>query len=123
MDELTYEVAGGTEHFISVEDRERDLLVGFCRLRFPGTPQRRNLRDAALVRELHVYGAQVPLETDGGDDWQHQGHGRALMRRAEALSREAGYEKLAVISGIGAREYYRTQLGYGRDGPYMVRTL
>ncbi len=123
MDELTYEAAGGTEHFISVEDREQDLLVGFCRLRFPGAPQRRNLRNAALVRELHVYGAQVPLESASGEDWQHQGYGRALMQRAEAMARAAGYEKLAVISGIGAREYYRTQLGYYRDGPYMVTPL
>ncbi len=56
---MTYEVAGGTEHFISFEDPVEDLLVGFCRLRFPGNPVRRELQDAALVRELHVYGSAV----------------------------------------------------------------
>ncbi len=123
MDVLAYEAAGGTEHFISVEDHDQDLLIGFCRLRFPGETARRNLRDSALVRELHVYGSQVPLALEGGEDWQHQGFGRALMERAEAIARDAGYDKLAVISGIGARAYYREQLGYHRDGPYMATRL
>jgi len=35
LDVMTYEAGGGTEHFISFEDPVRDLLVGFCRLRFP----------------------------------------------------------------------------------------
>ncbi len=134
LDVLTYEVAGGTEHFISFEDPVRDLLVGFCRLRFPsfapdqpGAPGteddviRRELADAALVRELHVYGSEVALGGDG--DWQHQGYGRRLLERAEELARDADYRKVAVISGIGAREYYREKLGYAQDGPYVSKRL
>ena len=134
LDVLTFEVAGGTEHFLSFEDPVRDLLVGFCRLRFPsfaadqpGAPGtetdavRRELEDAALIRELHVYGSEVALGGDG--DWQHQGYGRRLIERAEALAREAGYRKVAVISGIGARAYYRQKLGYHQDGPYVSKRL
>ncbi|MGM0449018.1 MAG: tRNA uridine(34) 5-carboxymethylaminomethyl modification radical SAM/GNAT enzyme Elp3 [Methanobacteriota archaeon] len=134
LDVLTYEAGGGTEHFISFEDPVRDLLVGFCRLRFPsfapdqpgapGTesdPIRPELEDAALVRELHVYGNEVGIGGDG--DWQHQGYGTRLLECAEALSREAGYEKVAVISGIGAREYYRNKLGYRQDGPYVSKRI
>ncbi|ELZ44380.1 histone acetyltransferase, ELP3 family protein [Halorubrum californiense DSM 19288] len=134
MDVLTYEAGGGTEHFISFEDPVRDLLVGFCRLRFPsfapdqpgapGTesdPIRPELEDAALVRELHVYGNEVGIGGDG--DWQHQGYGTKLLERAEELSREAGYDKVAVISGIGAREYYRNKLGYRQDGPYVSKRI
>ena len=123
LDTLTYEAAGGREHFISIEDFEQDLLVGFCRLRFPDEPVRRELEDAAVVRELHVYGSEVGLGREGGDDWQHQGHGRRLMAEAEALAADAGYETLAVIAGIGAREYYREQLGYVQDGPYVSTRL
>ncbi|MFP4590053.1 MAG: tRNA uridine(34) 5-carboxymethylaminomethyl modification radical SAM/GNAT enzyme Elp3 [Halobacteriales archaeon] len=118
----SYPVAGGLEHFIAVEDPVTDVLVGFCRLRFPGDPRRPELADAAVVRELHVYGSEVPLgEATGG--WQHRGIGRRLMRAAETTAASAGYEKLAVIAGIGARAYYREKLGYRQDGPYVSTHL
>jgi elongator complex protein 3 len=120
----TYEVAGGTEHFLSVEDRDRDLLVGFCRLRFPNDPVRRELRDAAVVRELHVYGSEVGVGASGGaDSHQHRGWGRRLLARAEDIAAGAGYGKLAVLSGIGVRQYYREKLGYRQDGPYVTKRL
>ncbi|PSQ58988.1 tRNA uridine(34) 5-carboxymethylaminomethyl modification radical SAM/GNAT enzyme Elp3, partial [Halobacteriales archaeon SW_7_71_33] len=119
------DVAGGREQFVSFEDRERDLLVGFCRLRFPNDPVRPELGDAAVVRELHVYGNETPLRAEGASegDWQHRGYGRRLMEHAEKLAREAGYERLAVLSGVGVRQYYEQQLGYHRDGPYMSKRL
>ena len=119
---LTYESAGGTEHFISAEDFDRDVLVGFCRLRFPGEPSGRGLEGAALVRELHVYGGEVGLGRES-DAWQHRGFGRRLMAEAERLAAEAGFSKLSVISGIGARAYYREKLGYHQDGPYVSKGL
>ena len=126
MDVLTYEASGGTEHFVSFEDFENDLLVGFCRLRFPNRPVRRELTDAALVRELHVYGNEVGVgsEASAADgDYQHEGYGRRLLAKAEELARDAGYAKLSVISGIGVREYYREKLGYHQDGPYVSKAL
>jgi elongator complex protein 3 len=118
----TYEVAGGTEHFLAFEDPVADLLVGFCRLRFPADPVRRELTDAAVVRELHVYGSEAGIGSGEGE-WQHKGYGRQLLRRAEELAADAGFDKLAVISGIGAREYYRRKLGYHQDGPYVSKRL
>ncbi|WP_135534365.1 MULTISPECIES: tRNA uridine(34) 5-carboxymethylaminomethyl modification radical SAM/GNAT enzyme Elp3 [Halostella] len=122
LDVTTYEAGGGTEHFISYEDPDNDLLIGFCRLRFPGNTQREELHDAALVRELHVYGPMVEVGNESYD-WQHKGYGRKLLRRAEAIAADAGYEKVSVISGIGAREYYREKLGYYQDGPYVSKRL
>ena len=134
LDVVEYEAGGGREQFISFEDTERDLLVGFCRLRFPsyshaapGTeyedPVRRELEDAALIRELHVYGSPATFDEDADGDWQHQGYGRRLLEEAERRAREAGFGKLSVISGIGVREYYRKKLGYYQDGPYVSRRL
>ncbi|WP_336037988.1 tRNA uridine(34) 5-carboxymethylaminomethyl modification radical SAM/GNAT enzyme Elp3 [Halobacterium yunchengense] len=124
LDVLTYDAAGGTEHFISFEDFERDLLVGFARLRFPNDPVREELADAALLRELHVYGSEVGVGDETGDDQhQHRGYGRRLMERAEELAADAGYGKLSVISGIGARQYYKRKLGYHQDGPYVSKRL
>ncbi|MFB6170081.1 MAG: tRNA uridine(34) 5-carboxymethylaminomethyl modification radical SAM/GNAT enzyme Elp3, partial [Haloarculaceae archaeon] len=123
LDTMTYEAVGGTEHFISYEDFENDLLVGFCRLRFPGDPVRRELENAALVRELHVYGDEVGVGQAGEDGHQHRGYGKRLLAEAERRAREAGYEKLSVISGIGVRQYYREKLGYYQDGPYVSKSL
>jgi elongator complex protein 3 len=126
LDVLTYEVAGGTEHFISIEDFANDLLIGFCRLRFPNDPVRRELDGAAVVRELHVYGSQVGVGDAAGadeDQHQHRGHGRRLLREAERLAADAGFQKLAVLSGIGVREYYREKLDYRQDGPYVSTRL
>jgi len=132
----SYEASGGTEQFLSFEDPDADLLVGFCRLRFPSyspaapddpasegrsEPVRRELADAALVRELHVYGSEAGLGDEG--EWQHRGFGRRLMRRAEDRARAAGFSKLAVTAGIGVRPYYREKLGYRQDGPYVSKRL
>ncbi|WP_435146975.1 tRNA uridine(34) 5-carboxymethylaminomethyl modification radical SAM/GNAT enzyme Elp3 [Halobaculum sp. P14] len=136
LDVMQYEAGGGVEHFISFEDTEQDLLVGFCRLRFPsyshaapGTPAaaddpvRRELGDAALLRELHVYGSPATFDGEDEGDWQHRGYGRRLLRTAEDLAADAGFDKLSVISGIGVRGYYRDKFGYHQDGPYVSKRL
>ena len=48
--------------------------------------------------------------------------GEKLVEEAEAKAREAGYRRLEITSGIGARGYYR-RLGYGLSGPYMTKDL
>jgi len=125
LEVMTYEACGGTEHFISVEDFDKDVLIGFARLRFPNDPVRPELENAALLRELHVYGSEVSVGEDsaGSGQHQHQGYGQQLMERAERLAADAGYDKLSVISGIGARAYYRDKLGYHQDGPYVSKHL
>ena len=108
---------------ISFEDVKQDILIGFLRLRFLGAPHRSKLKNAALVRELHVYGSMVPVgENAKGMDWQHRGYGAELLACAERLSHENEYRKLSIISGIGVREYHR-KLGYMRDGVYMSKRI
>ena len=121
----TYSACGGTEHFISFEDTENNILIGFLRLRFPDSPHRIELLGAALVRELVVYGRMVPLGAESSprrDQWQHRGYGRELLAAAEDLASRHGFSKIAVTSGIGVREYYRKR-GYVREGAYMVKYL
>lgn len=119
----TYEACGGTEYFIAFEDLAADVLIGFTRLRFPAAPHRPELRDAALIRELHVYGSMVPIGKGATQkEWQHRGYGKELLEYAEKIAHECGYRKLAVISGIGAREYYR-KFGYDLDNMYMSKAL
>ncbi|AYK16408.1 MAG: tRNA uridine(34) 5-carboxymethylaminomethyl modification radical SAM/GNAT enzyme Elp3 [Methanosarcina flavescens] len=119
----TYEACGGIEHFIAFEDLAADVLIGFARLRFPFAPYRPELQEAALIRELHVYGSMVPVGKGAKQmEWQHRGYGKELLEQAENITRENGYEKLAIISGIGAREYYR-KFGYTLDNVYMSKIL
>ncbi len=121
----TYSACGGTEHFISFEDRRNNILIGFLRLRFPDSPHRAELVNAALVRELVVYGRMVPLGVESSPregQWQHRGYGRELLAAAEDTASGHGFSKIAVTSGIGVREYYRTR-GYAREGAYMMKYL
>jgi len=45
------------------------------------------------------------------------------MEEAERIAKDEHLsKKLAVISGVGTRGYYR-KLGYHLEGPYMVKKL
>ncbi|KAH8829204.1 histone acetyltransferase ELP3 [Flagelloscypha sp. PMI_526] len=130
-----YTANGGWETFLSYEDPEKDILVGLLRLRkcsedgtFRPELVRRRVRyswrdeetgetedveeemGCSIVRELHVYGTAVPV------------HGRDPTKFQHQPERNTGSCKLAVISGVGTRDYYK-RLGYELDGPYMIKTL
>ncbi|KAJ8410144.1 hypothetical protein AAFF_G00201250 [Aldrovandia affinis] len=115
----------GWETFLSYEDPEQDILIGLLRLR-RCSPQsfRPELKGGvSIVRELHVYGSVVPISGRDPSKFQHQGFGMMLMEEAERIAREEhGSGKLAVISGVGTRNYYR-KIGYELEGPYMVKLL
>lgn len=117
-----YFASGGHEFFISYEDVNQDKLVALLRLRFPRQPFLPELRGAALIREVHVYGKQIAIGNKEKGEKQHVGWGTRLMEEAEKLAREAGYKKMAVIAGIGTREYY-VKKGYKLVGTYMVKVL
>ncbi|HJJ47895.1 MAG TPA: tRNA uridine(34) 5-carboxymethylaminomethyl modification radical SAM/GNAT enzyme Elp3 [Methanocorpusculum sp.] len=118
---LIYDCCGGKEHFLSVT--AGPALIGFVRLRFPGQVFRSELEGAALVRELHVYGSIVPLgEAGAGAARQHRSYGKHLLARAEETARDAGYDKVAIMAGVGVRPYYQ-KLGYVRTGPYVIKEL
>lgn len=122
-----YVASGGWETFLSYEDPTTDTLVGLLRLREPTSDAtyRPELvsEPTSLVRELHVYGSVVPLAVKDPRKFQHQGLGTLLMKEAERIARDEHFSsKIAVISGVGTRDYYR-RLGYYLEGPYMVKSL
>jgi elongator complex protein 3 len=121
LNDLVYDAAGGTEHFISLV--AGDSLVGFARLRFPGSCFRDELAGSALLRELHVYGSVVPIGKEAsGSQHQHRKWGNLLLGRAEEEASRNGFELISVMSGIGVRPYYKNH-GYRRKGPYMQKIL
>jgi elongator complex protein 3 len=122
----SYSASEGEEVFLSYENRDRSILVGFLRLRQPSDlahrPEIRNC-ESMIVRELHVYGPLVPIHEKPRDEWQHRGYGKNLLSEAEKIAREEyDVKKLLVLSGIGVKEYYY-KLGYKPDGAYVSKKL
>jgi elongator complex protein 3 len=124
---MDYEASGGKEVFLSFED-EWETLFGLLRLRIQSKPIAQlglapngNL---AIIRELHVYGPEVPLKQQSPQAVQHRGFGRALLIAAEKIAREESQAgQMVVLSGVGAKEYYRADFGYRPLGEYMVKSL
>jgi len=123
----TYIVSGGKEYFLSWEDVKNDKLVAFLRLFLPVQGQSLDggvlgvLRGLAVIREIHTYGRLIPVAKVGNQS-QHRGFGKSLMEEAEKISQKDGYSKIAVIAGVGTRDYYR-KLGYKLKDTYMVKSL
>ena len=120
-----YSAGMGREIFLSHEDPLNDILIGFLRLRIPSSIAHRKEVDekTAIVRELHVYGQMAELGQKKDEIWQHMGYGKDLLAEAEKLALETyDKNKLLIISGVGARNYYR-KFGYEREGPYMSKIL
>jgi elongator complex protein 3 len=122
----TYDASEGKEVFISAEDPENDVLIGYLRLRVPSPKAHRPeiaSVPSAIVRELHVYGPLVPVGKRSVNAWQHKGYGKVLLEEAErAACEDYGLGKLLVISALGTKQYY-IRFGYSRDGVYVSKKL
>jgi elongator complex protein 3 len=60
-----------------------------------------------------VYGQSVRIGTKRKGRAQHIGLGKNLMKKAEEISKNEGFNKISVISSIGTREYYEKN-GFSR---------
>jgi len=124
---IDYEASGGREIFLSFED-EKETLFGLLRMRvqtkpIPALSQELD-GNLALIRELHVFGPEVPLSEQKSEAAQHKGLGKELLQEAERIAAdEFQVRQMVVLSGTGAKEYYRTEFGYSSLGAYMVKKL
>jgi ELP3 family radical SAM enzyme/protein acetyltransferase len=141
-----YYSSEGEEYFISMESgehecsylnnntwfyngkKENGIIYGFIRLRlsknaggngkyFP------NLVNSAFIRELHVYGEVISTsDVNHKTSFQHKGIGKKLLQYAENKASNMGYQKIAVISGVGVKRYYE-KMGYFEVDKYMMKPL
>jgi len=124
--QLTKEIVktqGGTEYFLSFT--HQDALFSLLRLRLPTDSDKvlfPELKGAALIREVHTFGRAVAVGKDSDKQTQHKGLGTKLIAEAEKLASQKRYKKIAVISAIGTRDYYR-KFSYVLEGLYMVKKL
>ncbi|MEA1937248.1 MAG: tRNA uridine(34) 5-carboxymethylaminomethyl modification radical SAM/GNAT enzyme Elp3 [Patescibacteria group bacterium] len=131
-----YNASDGKEIFLSFEDKERKNLYSLLRLRINSgvlSLERKSIISnsayrlkpelQAIIREIHTYGQMMPIKYKSKKSPQHIGLGKKLILEAEKITREEfGLKKIAVISGIGVRDYYR-KLGYELENEYMVKNL
>lgn len=120
-----YTTQGGTEYFLSFEDQQRRVVFAFCRLRILDklpTQSPKKIHYQGFIRELHTYGKLLEFGIRNADESQHKGLGRRLLEKAEEIARSHAVISLAVISGVGVREYYR-KWGYELEATYMVKKL
>ena len=120
----SYTACGGEETFISIEDKNEESIAGFLRFRLPSENIFRPeiTEKTALIRELHVYGNMIQIGNKNPSIGQHTGFGERLLKEAENLAINNNKDEIAIISGIGSRNYYR-KFGYERKGPYMAKKL
>ena len=125
LKDLAYRTDFTEEHFVSYTT-PGDKLAGFLRLSLPGaTSPKIGIRDlsaAAIIREVHVYGQSLPVGAEDEAAVQHTGLGSRLISEAERIARDLGYDRLAVISAVGTRQYYQKR-GFSRGELYHVKSL
>jgi len=141
-----FESSRGVEYFLSFETPDELILFGFLRLRLSKNSGKMiimkddeialsktvflELENTALIRELHVYGTTTAVRRDGDqsisviedDDQHHQhvGFGTKLLHEAFRIAECEGYKKIAVISGVGVKNYYR-KFGFEDNGNFMLK--
>jgi elongator complex protein 3 len=138
---IKYKSSIGMEYFLQFVTGANEI-AGFLRLSLPNYfeteddlnstnhykiqafehPFLPELNYSAMIREVHVYGKAVSLGNSEDGKAQHLGLGKELIEKAKEICKNLGYQKLAVISAIGTREYYKKR-GFELDNLYQLISL
>ena len=124
LDVSEYSAGIGDEVFLQYITEERKIAA-FLRLSLPDideAPLLEELIGCAMIREVHVYGLSLGIGTAMSGRAQHLGLGSRLIETAAKIAAERAYTRLAVISAIGTREYYRKR-GFEDGELYQIRDL
>jgi elongator complex protein 3 len=128
LDRITYPANEGTEIFLQYTSPDKKRLYALLRLRIPGNKELKNpflplLKKSAIIREVHTYGKMTKISKRDFLSPQHIGLGKKLILEAEQIAKkEYGLKKIAVISGVGVRDYYR-KIGYRKKDTYMTKNI
>jgi len=123
---IEYTTNVSTEYFLSFVTA-KNKIAGFLRLSIPKKKYRKKhfieeLKNSAIIREIHVYGQVVALGKQITGKAQHLGLGKKLIEKAEEITKKHKLAKISVISAIGTRKYYR-KLGFRIEKLYMGKYL
>ena len=124
LNDYQYHAAFAAEHFLQYVT-ESDKLAGYLRLSIPDDPSAapiEELRDCALIREVHIYGQSLPVGAEQTGAAQHIGLGSRLIEEACRIAAEKGFKRIAVIAAVGTRQYYESR-NFSRGDYYLIRTI
>ncbi|MBQ6343847.1 MAG: tRNA uridine(34) 5-carboxymethylaminomethyl modification radical SAM/GNAT enzyme Elp3 [Anaerolineaceae bacterium] len=124
LQDFRYHAAYADEHFLQFVTAD-DKLAGYLRLSIPDDPQNapiEEIKDCALIREVHIYGQSLPVGAEQSGAAQHIGLGSQLIEEACRISKAFGFSRIAVIAAIGTRQYYESR-GFLRGDYYLIRDL
>jgi len=126
---IDYDANNGKEIYLEFRDEKTEILLAFLRLRICSqyfTKEKHFLEvleNTAIIREVHTYGFALEINKQQAGATQHKGYGKKLILEAERIVKEEfDLSRIAVISGVGVRSYYR-KLGYKLEDTYMVKRL
>lgn len=138
LDRIDYNASDGKEIFLQYVSPDKQKLYSMLRLRIPSDNNHNHfipaLENSALIREVHTYGKLINISKKDDNSLpadattlqagpQHIGLGKKLLQEAEHIAREEfNLKKIAVISGVGVRNYYRKN-GYKFKDTYMIKSL
>ncbi len=129
LNTFKYEASGWTEYFMTFEDSDDRTIFSLLRLRLPGKSWQNELysllpelKNSALIREIHTFWDQLSIWEVWSTFWQHIGFGKKLIAEAERIAIENWYKKMAVIAWVWVREYYKKR-GYSLEWEYMIKHL
>jgi elongator complex protein 3 len=81
-----------------------------------------DLQEAAIVREVHVYGQSLALGSVQSGAGQHSGLGTRLLLAADQIARDKKFRRMAVIAAVGTRQYY-LERGFERGNLYLIKNI
>lgn len=103
--------------------KNSNKIVAFLRLSLPKKNSFiEELKNSAVIREIHVYGTLVDVGKKRGEKSQHLGLGKKLIEKAIEIAKENKFKKISVISAIGTKEYYRKR-GFSDGELYQFMDL
>ncbi len=131
LNTYSYDASDWKEYFLTFEDPEDRTIFSLLRLRLPppnpllskeGEEVLPEIKDSALIREIHTFWDQLSIWEKWSNFWQHLGFWKRLIAEAEKIAKENWFNKMAVIAWVWVRAYYEKRW-YSLDWEYMLKKL
>ena len=122
LNTYSYDASGWKEYFLTFEDPEDRTIFSLLRLRLTKNTFLPEIKDSALIREIHTFWDQLSIWEKWTNFWQHLGFWKRLITEAEKIAKENWFNKMAVIAWVWVRAYYEKRW-YSLEWEYMVKEI
>lgn len=125
LNDFKYDASWWVEHFLTFEDSEDRTIFSLLRLRLPSKDWEvifKEIKNRSLIREIHTFWDQLWVWENWSVFGQHIWFWKKLILKAEEISKNQWYQKIAVIAWVWVRWYYEKRW-YILEWEYMVKYL